>query len=327
MLNSNEICNFGRQAILDEIQALQELCDRMDEKFVTVCELLLACKGHVIVTGVGKSGHIANKIAATFASTGTPAFFIHPSEANHGDFGAITKNDVVLAISNSGTAEEIISLLSAINYLNIPLIAFTGNPDSAIAKAAKVNINIGVEKEACPLGLAPTSSTTAALVMGDAMAVALLNMRGFTANDFAFNHPGGNLGKRLLLKASDLMHKDIPKVTVKADLREALLEMTAKRLGMTTVVDENGGLLGIFTDGDLRRAFDQNLNINEAVISEIMVQNCKTITPEHLAIDALQVMESHNITSLPVTDEKRKVLGVIHIHDILKSGILPLKVS
>jgi arabinose-5-phosphate isomerase len=274
--------------------------------------------------GVGKSGHIANKIAATLASTGSPAFFVHPSEAKHGDIGMITKKDVVLALSNSGESEEIISILPFIKRLDVPLITLTGKPHSTLAKAASINIDVGVEKEACPLGLAPTSSTTAALVMGDALAMALLDKRGFTEDDFALSHPGGTLGRRLLLLVSEIMHKgeEVPIISLNATLKEALLEMTHKKLGMTTIVNENGELAGIFTDGDVRRALDKEVDVHKTNIQAIMSKNPKTIDSHLLAAQALNIMETYKITSLVVLDGKGKPTGIIHIHDILRAGVV-----
>lgn len=274
--------------------------------------------------GVGKSGHISKKIAATLASTGSPAFFIHPSEAKHGDMGMVSKKDVIIALSNSGESEELISILPSIKHLDIPLIALTGRPSSSLAKAASVNLDVSIDKEACPLGLAPTSSTTAALVMGDALAMALLDSRGFTENDFALSHPGGTLGRRLLLKVEEIMHKekDIPIISDHSSLKQTLVEMTQKKLGMTTIVNGKGELVGIFTDGDVRRAFDKNMNIDTTQIDSIMSKNPKTIHSQMLAAEALGIMESFKITSLVVVDEKHRPSGIIHIHDILRAGVI-----
>lgn len=285
---------------------------------------LLKCDGRIIVTGMGKSGHIANKIAATLASTGSPAFYIHPGEASHGDFGMITKKDILLTISNSGNTPEIMTLMPLIKHLGLTIIAITGNPTSTIAKQATIHLDAGIEKEACPLGLAPTASTTAALAMGDAIAIALLVTRGFSKDDFALSHPGGSLGKRLLLKIDDLMRTDIaiPKVTTDANLGSSLIEMSSKRLGMTTVVDNDNKLIGIYTDGDLRRSLDKNIDIHKTKIAEVMSSNCKTISIGTLAYEALRIMEKHEITSLVVLDDNEKVIGVIHLHDILKAGVM-----
>jgi arabinose-5-phosphate isomerase len=323
-MENERLCDLGRAVIETEAQMIKSLVSRIDQNFINACLYLHQCEGRIVVIGVGKSGHIAKKIAATFASTGTPAFFIHPSEAKHGDIGMITKKDVVLAISNSGESEEIITLLPAIKRLDIPLIALTGKPRSTLAKAATTNIDVSVEKEACPLGLAPTSSTTATLVMGDALAMALLDKRGFTENDFALSHPGGTLGKRLLLMVNEIMHQNehIPLVSNQATLKEALLEMTQKKLGMTTIVNEKGELVGIFTDGDVRRALDKEADLHRTKIEQIMSKNPKTIAHNILAAEALNIMESYKITALIVTDLNRKPIGIIHIHDILRAGVV-----
>lgn len=328
-LNKEKIFHIGKEVMALEMTAIANLQKSIDENFFRACQYLYACKGRIVVIGMGKSGHIANKIAATLASTGSPAFFVHPGEANHGDLGMIKKGDVVMAISSSGSTAEILSILPIIKYLHVPLISLTCNPNSPLAKAANVNIDIGVKKEACPLGLAPTSSTTATLVMGDAIAVALLESRGFSKQDFARSHPGGMLGKRLLLKVNDLMHtgKDVPKIYALESVKHALLEITAKRLGMTTVIDKNKKLIGIFTDGDLRRALDKNVDINAVKIKEVMTKNSKVISSDLLAIEALELMEKYNITSLVVVDKKMTVVGVVHMHDILKSGIIPIKLN
>jgi arabinose-5-phosphate isomerase len=329
-LEKKRIFQMGLQVIDLEVAAINNLKERIDEKFFQACKYLYSCKGHIIVAGTGKSGHIANKIAATLASTGSPAFFVHPGDASHGDLGMIKKDDVVIAISNSGSTQEILSILPIIKYLNVVLISLTSDPESPLAKAAHVNIDIGVKKEACPLGLTPTSSTTATLVMGDALAVTLLEIRGFSKNDFALSHPGGMLGKRLLLQVGDLMHTgdDIPKVYATENIKHALLEMTAKRVGMTTVIDEcNSKLLGIFTDGDLRRALDKSIDINTVKIKDIMTIKCKTIASDVLAIEALELMEKYNIMVLVITDTNKRVAGVLHMHDILKSGIIPIKLK
>jgi arabinose-5-phosphate isomerase len=322
-INKDKICELAQQVINTESQAVLKLRERIDDSFVKACELILACQGHVVVIGMGKSGHIANKIAATFASTGTPAFFVHPGEASHGDLGMITKNDVVLAISNSGNTEEILAILPLIKNFNIPLLTLTGKTDSKLAKAANVNLDVSVDQEACHLGIIPTSSTTATLVMGDALAVVLASSRGFTQDDFAKSHPGGLLGRRLLLKIDDLMHTGtaIPKVLEDVTLAQALLEMTAKKLGMTTIVNKQDQLQGVFTDGDLRRVLDKNLDLRSTKIADVMVRNCKTITVGTLAWEALRLMEKHNITALVVLDKVGNLAGVVHMHDILKAGL------
>jgi arabinose-5-phosphate isomerase len=323
-MENEQIRKLGLAVIETEAQMISSLANRIDQKFVAACHYLHECEGRIIVIGVGKSGHISKKIAATFASTGSPAFFIHPSEAKHGDIGMITKNDVIIAISNSGESEEIITLLPFIKRLDIPLITLTGKPHSTLAKAATINIDVSVEKEACPLGLAPTSSTTAALVMGDALAMALLDKRGFTENDFALSHPGGTLGRRLLLRVQEVMHQStaIPIVSITASLKEALVEMTQKKLGMTTIVSEEGELMGIFTDGDVRRALDKEVDVHTTPIQNIMSKNPKTITHDILAAQALHIMETFKITSLVVIDQIRKPIGIIHIHDILRAGVI-----
>jgi arabinose-5-phosphate isomerase len=319
----SDFIQSGRRTIEMETEAVSQLSSRIGDSFVSACETILKCSGRVIVTGMGKSGHIGNKIAATLASTGTPAFFVHPGEASHGDLGMITKNDVVLAISNSGSTIEIITLLPIIIRLGIPLISMTGNSSSQIATAADSHIDISVSMEACPLNLAPTTSTTATLVMGDAIAIALLEARGFSAEDFAFSHPGGALGRKLLIKVEDIMHKSeqVPSITIDQSLQEALVEMTAKGLGMTTVISHDKKLVGIFTDGDLRRLVDLEVNINEAKISEVMSSKPKTISPGVLAAEALGKMESSSITALIVEDSNQNICGVIHLHDILRAGV------
>lgn len=323
-MDSEKICEIGRFVIKTEADMINSLVSRIDANFAKACNYLHNCTGRIVVIGVGKSGHIGNKIAATFASTGSPAFFIHPSEAKHGDIGMITRDDVILALSNSGESEEILCILPVIKRMDVPLITLTGKPHSTLAKTATINLDVSVEKEACPLGLAPTSSTTAALAMGDALAMALLDIRGFTKNDFALSHPGGTLGRRLLLRVDALMHKDdaIPAVPYDASLKEALVEMTRKKLGITTVVHESGELAGIFTDGDVRRALDNNVDIHGTKIRELMSKNPKTISQEMLAVEALSIMESFKITSLVITDSLQKIAGVIHIHDILRAGVV-----
>lgn len=324
MMDIEKVCELGRAVIETEAKMISNLITRIDHNFAKACQHLHDCQGRIAVIGIGKSGHIGKKIAATFASTGSPAFFIHPSEAKHGDLGMLTRSDVLLVLSNSGESEEIISILPALKRLNIPLIALTGKPQSTLAKAATVNLDVSVEKEACPLGLAPTASTTAALVMGDALAMALLEKRGFTENDFAMSHPGGTLGRRLLLRVGEIMHKDlhIPMVKMHQSVKDALLEMTQKKLGVTTVVDNNKKLVGIFTDGDVRRAFDSQVDIHHTTIEQLMSKNPKTIPSHMLAADALNMMENHQITSLVVANENHQPIGIIHIHDILKAGVI-----
>lgn len=324
MQNAQKICESGRAVIDIESKMIESLASRIDQKFVDACQLLLSCKSKVIVMGMGKSGHIAKKIAATFASTGTPAFFIHPGEAKHGDFGMMTADDILVVLSNSGETEEILSILPFIKRLGMHMISLTGNPSSSLAKAATVNIDVSVAKEACPLGLAPTASTTAALVMGDALAVSLLESRGFTAEDFAKSHPGGSLGRRLLLSVDEIMHtgSNIPSVAYDAFLKTALVEITQKKLGMTAVVNQDNQLTGIFTDGDLRRALDSNTDIHLTPVHKVMTIAPKIIKPGMLAAEALRLMEKNKITALIVTNENNHPIGVVHLHDILRAGVM-----
>ncbi|RAW94511.1 MULTISPECIES: arabinose-5-phosphate isomerase KdsD [unclassified Photorhabdus] len=313
----------GKKVLHIERDGLTELEQHINGDFDRICELMFNCEGKVIVMGMGKSGHIGCKIAATFASTGTPSFFVHPGEASHGDLGMITPKDIVLAISNSGESSEILSLIPALKRQKIPLICMTNNYNSNMGKAADIHLCIKVPQEACPLGLAPTTSTTATLVMGDALAVALLQARGFTAEDFALSHPGGTLGRKLLLLVSDLMNigDDIPKVNRHATLREALLEITRQKLGMTVICDENMYIDGIFTDGDLRRVFDMGVDLYNVKISDVMTTGGIRIKPNALAVDALNLMQSHHITSLLVAEDN-KLLGVLHMHDLLQAGVV-----
>jgi arabinose-5-phosphate isomerase len=314
----------AQRTIRMESAAVAALEQRIGVDFDRACDLLLQTKGRVIVTGMGKSGHIARKIAATLASTGTPAFFVHPGEASHGDMGMITAVDAVIALSNSGAVAEIVTLLPLLKRLGIPLISMTGNEQSPLALASDVHLDTGVETEACPLDLAPTSSTTTALVMGDALAIALLEARGFTADDFAFSHPGGTLGKQLLLKVADIMRSGdaIPRVGLATKLSEALLEISNKGLGMTTVVGAGDELAGIFTDGDLRRALDDRVDINETPIGQLMHTGAKTATPDMLAAEALRIMEENEISSLVVLDDSGAMAGVIHLVHLLHAGIV-----
>ena len=307
-----------------EQSAVSSLSDRIDDGFFEACRLILDCEGRVIVMGIGKSGHIANKIAATLASTGTPAHFVHAAEASHGDIGMVTDRDIVIAISNSGTTSEIESILPVLKRKGITIISMTGNPESILAKEATANLDTSVEQEACPLGLAPTTSTTAALVMGDALAMALLEARGFTAEDFAFSHPGGNLGRRLLLKVSDIMHDgdEIPRVDENTSVRDSLLEISAKKLGMTTVTSADGTVLGIFTDGDLRRFLDDNRDIQNTPISTVMTASFKSITANALASEAAKIMQDNEIYTLVVKDEQDAFFGIITMHDLLKANVV-----
>ena len=323
MINRKDFCAWAKVVIEKETTAIKSLLTYINDDFAHAGELIYNSKGHVVVIGLGKSGHIGSKIAATLASTGTPAFFVHAAEATHGDFGMITADDIVLAISNSGKTNEILVLLPFIKHLNIPLISITGDPESPLALGATVNLNIHVEEEAGPHDLAPTSSTTACLVMGDALAIALLQARDFKKEDFARAHPGGMLGKRLLLKVNELMRigKHIPKVQADTSLKEALCEMTSKHLGMTTIVDDHNKLLGIFTDGDLRRTFENNFDIENINMADLMTKDCKTTTPDALAFEIFTEMEQYKITAIPVTDDNNHVLGIIHLHDILHSGV------
>ena len=322
--HSEKIKKLGVAVIRTEAQAVEALSARIDDDLVRACDHLLHCTGRIVVIGMGKSGHIGNKIAATLASTGSPAFFVHPGEASHGDLGMITPQDVVLALSNSGETGEIITILPLIKRLGIPLISMTGNPDSTLSREADVNLDVSVTKEACPLGLAPTASTTAALAMGDALAVALLETRGFTELDFARSHPGGSLGRRLLLHVADIMHQGdrIPMVKEDASISQALMEMTAKGLGMTAVVDEQHNIKGIFTDGDLRRTLDRGVNLHQERVSAVMTSGGITITPERLAAEALKLMEQHKISALLVVDADGHLTGALNMHDLLRAGVV-----
>jgi len=319
--------DFGQSALRTielEALAVAELRGHIDEQFNQACRQILKCTGRVIVSGMGKSGHMGKKIAATLASTGTPAFFMHPGEASHGDLGMLTRADLLLAISYSGSSPELVTLLPLIKRLGVPMISLTGTPKSVLAQAADVHLSIAVEREACPLTLAPTSSATVTTVLGDALAIALLEARGFTAEDFAFSHPGGSLGRKLLLRVSDVMHGDdkLPMVHKHDTLARALLEMSSKGFGMTTVTETNGTLSGIFTDGDLRRCIDRGVDIHSAQMHEIMNYSPATISSDTLAAEALNLMESRKITALVITDEQRVPTGVVHLHDLLRAGVI-----
>jgi arabinose-5-phosphate isomerase len=319
--------NFIEQGlrVLDvERQALSDIAQYVDENFNNACQLMYDCEGRIIVIGMGKSGHIGNKIAATLASTGSPAFFVHPGEASHGDLGMITKNDVVMLISNSGETSEVLNIIPVLKRLGAKMISMTGNTQSTMATLANVHVCIKVEKEACSLGLAPTSSTTATLAMGDAMAVALLEARGFTADDFALSHPGGSLGKRLLLTLKDVMHggANTPIISVSQTVKDALIEMSAKGLGMTAIVDENQQLVGLFTDGDLRRILEQRIDIHTTQIDVVMTKSCTTATQDILAAEALNIMEHKRINGLIVVNEKNQPIGALNMQDLLKAGVL-----
>lgn len=322
--DAEKLIRAGREVIETEAKALGGLLARVGDAFVAACRLMYACDGRVVVTGMGKSGHVGRKIAATLASAGTPAFFLHPGEASHGDLGMITARDVALALSNSGNTSEILTILPMIKRLGVPLISLCGNPDSRIALEADVNIDVSVEQEACPLGLAPTASTTAALAMGDALSIALLDARGFNAEDFARSHPGGRLGRRLLLHLGDVMHtgNEIPAVTPQARLSEALMEMTRTRLGMTAIIDDDRRVLGIFTDGDLRRAFEKQIDVHMTRISEIMTRGCTTVTADLLAAEALNIMQQRAINALLVLDDDQRLIGALNMHDLLRAGVL-----
>lgn len=315
---------LGVAVIKAETLAISALEEKINDDFVKACHLMLNCKGRVVVTGMGKSGHIAGKIAATLASTGTPAFYVHSGEASHGDLGMITQQDVVLGLSNSGETGEVLTILPIIKRLDVPFIAMTGNPHSTLARFSTVHLNVSVDQEACPLGLAPTSSTTAALVMGDALAVSLLETKGFTRDDFALSHPGGNLGKRLLLLVGDIMHSgsDVPSILETAMVCDALLEMTESRLGMTAVVDQKNYVVGIFTDGDLRRMLEKNLDIHTAKVSEVMTSPCAVISDDLLAAEAMTVMQQKKINALLIVDQHNKLSGALNMHDLIRAGIV-----
>lgn len=323
-MTPDDYSEVARRTIRMEAQAVELLEQRIGPEFYHACELILNCSGRVVVSGMGKSGHIGRKIAATLASTGTPSFFVHPGEASHGDIGMITADDVVLALSNSGATSEVITLLPLIKRMGIPLISMTGNPESILAQASEAHLDVQVPCEACPLGLAPTTSTTATLVMGDALAITLLEARGFTAEDFAFSHPGGALGRKLLLKVEDIMHSgdELPQVTMDTPLKHALLEMTTKGFGMTTVINEVGELHGVFTDGDLRRAVDNNIDINSTPIGELIKPGCQAVHRDLLAAEALKIIEDSKITALVVEDSNHHPIGVLHMHDILRAGVM-----
>jgi len=314
----------GVSVIETEARALSALVERVDTRFVTACRLMLACRGRVVVTGMGKSGHIARKIAATLASAGTPAFYVHPGDASHGDLGMITGSDMVIALSNSGETDEILTILPIIKRLRIPLVTLTGNDHSRLAGEADVNIDVSVEQEACPLGLAPTASTTAALAMGDALAIALLEARGFSPEDFARSHPGGRLGRRLLVRIDDVMHKgaEVPRTSAREMVSSALVEMTRSRLGMTAVVDPSDRVLGVFTDGDLRRAIENDVDMKRTRIDEVMTRNCVTVAPETLAAQVVPLMQEHAISALPVVDDSMRLVGALNMHDLLRAGVI-----
>lgn len=315
----------ARRVIDAEAEALRALSARIDAGFLAACELILGCTGRVVVTGMGKSGHVARKIAATMASTGTPAFFVHPAEASHGDLGMITGQDVVLALSNSGETDEILTILPVIKRKGVPLIALTGKPGSTLARLAELHLDVSVAEEACPLNLAPTTSTTVALAMGDALSIALIEARGFTAEDFAESHPAGALGRRLLVRIEDIMHRGeaLPKVPASATVTEALVEMTRQRLGLTAVVDETERVLGVFTDGDLRRAVDDEaIDLRSTPVTRLMTPGGKRISADRLAIEAARLMEQHAISALLVVDAEQRLVGAINFHDLLRARVV-----
>lgn len=324
MSDAEKMIARGRRVLQIEAEAVAALEHRLGADFAAACALLLACTGRVVVTGMGKSGHVGNKIAATLASTGSPAFFLHPAEAIHGDIGMITAGDVVVAISNSGETDELLTILPAIKRLNVPLVGLTGNLNSTLSRFATVTLDISVPAEACPLNLAPTASTTATLAMGDALAIAVLEARGFTEDDFARSHPGGTLGRRLLLHVEDVMRKgdDLPMVGPATALGAGLLEMSRKGLGMTTVVDDSRRVVGIFTDGDLRRALDRQLDVHATKMGDLMTATYKAVQPRMLAAEAVHLMETHRITSLPVIDADRRLVGALNVHDLLRARVM-----
>lgn len=324
-LSDSAWIDSGRRVLAIEQDALQSLHGRLDQNFAQACRLLLDCKGRVVCTGMGKSGHIANKIAATLASTGTPAFYVHPGEASHGDLGMIMDNDVILALSYSGESDEINMIMPVLKRQGNIIISMTGKPQSRLAQYSNVHLDIAVAEEACPLGLAPTSSTTVSLALGDAIAVALLEARGFSSEDFARSHPAGSLGRRLLVHIADLMHQgdDLPTVLANATVTEALLEMSQKRLGMTAIVDANNQLLGVFTDGDLRRAVNQGpINLNQTAVSSLMAKNPKTVLANRLAVEAAHLLEQYQINGLLVVDDQNRLVGALNIHDLLRARVV-----
>ncbi len=323
-IKEDEILALASEVLAIEARAVEQLRTRLDGAFLEACHMCLDTPGRIVVAGMGKSGHIARKIAATLASTGTPAFFVHPGEASHGDLGMITRQDVLLAISYSGETDEIITILPLVRRMGAGLIAMSGKPNSTLGKAADVHLDVSVAEEACPLNLAPTASTTATLAMGDALAVALLQMRGFTAEDFALSHPSGSLGKRLLLRVADVMQTGdaIPSVTADVPLSDGLMEMTEKGLGMTAIVDAGQQVAGIFTDGDLRRALDAGVDVRSTRMQDIMHKGCKTISADVLAVEAVRLMEENKITSLLVVDDKQRLQGALNVHDLFRAGIM-----
>jgi len=323
-LTAEELLSLAGRVLDIESRAVLQLKQRLDGSFTAACKLCLDTTGRVVVTGMGKSGHIGGKIASTLASTGTPAFFMHPAEASHGDLGMITGQDLLLAVSYSGETQEVVTILPLVKRMGAKLISMTGKPGSTLAKAADVHLNVAVDEEACPLNLAPTASTTATLAMGDALAVALLESRGFTAEDFARSHPSGSLGKRLILRVSDVMHTgaEVPAVREHVKLSEGLVEMSRKGLGMTAIVDAKNTILGIFTDGDLRRALDSSIDVHKTEMRAVMHRECKTIAPDVLAAEAVHLMEEYKITALLVADRDQRLVGALNVHDLFRAGIM-----
>ncbi|MFK8027177.1 MAG: KpsF/GutQ family sugar-phosphate isomerase [Gammaproteobacteria bacterium] len=323
-LDSKQAIDLAKAVIKEEANAVIDLSDRIDNDFITACQILLDPAGRIVVLGIGKSGHIGRKIAATLASTGSPAFFVSAAEASHGDLGMIDKQDIAILLSNSGQSDELLSLLPPLKRLGIPLITLTGNRESNLAKNADINLDVSVKHEACPLGLAPTTSTIAMLAMGDALAIALLDARGFNEHDFARSHPAGRLGKRLLIKVADIMHSDnkIPNVLAEMSLKQGLLEMTSKGLGMTAITNKKNQLLGIFTDGDLRRVLDTNMDVNSTLMQDVMTTNCHTANSDQLAVEILELMQKLRINSMPVTNNKNELIGALNMHDLLSAGVI-----
>jgi len=323
-INGNRALALARDVLEIEADAVRAVRDRIDESFVAAIDLLLSCRGRVVVSGIGKSGHVARKLAATLASTGTPAFFVHPAEASHGDLGMIAADDVFIALSNSGESEELVAILPLVKRIGAKLIAMTGRPESSLARLADVHLNAGVEKEACPLNLAPTASTTAALALGDALAVAVLDARGFGADDFARSHPGGALGRRLLTYVRDVMRTgdQLPKVPTAATVRDALFQLTAKRMGMTAIVDDHDRVAGIFTDGDLRRVLERTGDFRELPIADVMTRSPRAIGADRLAVEAVELMERHRINQMLVIDEAGKLIGALNMHDLFSKKVI-----
>ena len=315
---------LAKQVIKTQATALEQLIEQVDDNFTKACSLILETSGRVIIVGIGKSGHIGRKIAATMASTGTPAFFVSAAEASHGDLGMICRGDIVLLLSNSGESDELVSLITPLKKLGLPLIALTGSPRSTLSKNADVHIDISVQEEACPLGLAPTTSTTATLVIGDALAIALLDARGFDKNDFARSHPGGKLGKRLTLCVKDIMRdgEQIPKISANTSLKQGLLEISSKGLGMTAIVEEDDQLIAVFTDGDLRRALDQGLNINQTMMQDVMTRDYQHTGADILVVEVLELMQTKRISAIPVIDDNGKLIGALSMHDLLNAGVI-----